>query len=205
MTCGVKTKDMNVGSKKSQKTGEHARDFLIEKVTDSEIQELLLDVSNENGEIGGYIHINEIAAENKSIEEYFCDTEQMLIRSVFFIVKHLKLPLMEQHKNGGGLVSIATRIDGKLGMNGIMPRSIIQGGYFGLVKSLKMEAPQLCCRCVDISPELDDDLTTDIVLDEIFDDKCEHVEVGRCSAKQRITIIKKGNSESLDELSLIQI
>jgi NAD(P)-dependent dehydrogenase (short-subunit alcohol dehydrogenase family)/acyl carrier protein len=158
---------------------------------DTAIQGLLENIVEKKGPIGGFIHINPLMDEHGDIEDFFNAKENALLKIVFFMAKHLK-PLMAHGPDAGCRFFITvTRIDGKIGLNGIPSRSILQGGYCGLTKSLKKEVPNLFCRTIDIAPDIPPADITAIILEELHDTNRLHLEVGRTAPAQRFVIGKE--------------
>ncbi|WP_433192827.1 SDR family NAD(P)-dependent oxidoreductase [Nocardia sp. CA-107356] len=91
-----------------------------------------------------------------------------------------------QHRAGFLTVS---RIDGILGLSGSTDAAALLGGLPGLVKTLAIEAPELYCRAVDLSPELTVEQAVVRLLDEIDDADTGVAEVGVAADGTRRTLL----------------
>ncbi|MEU1185234.1 SDR family NAD(P)-dependent oxidoreductase [Streptomyces sp. NPDC005820] len=72
-----------------------------------------------------------------------------------------------------------TRLDGAFGLGGVTEDAVPAGGVGGLVKTLAVEAPELFCRAVELSPALGAVEAAGLVLDEVADAAAGPVQVGR--------------------------
>jgi acyl transferase domain-containing protein/NAD(P)-dependent dehydrogenase (short-subunit alcohol dehydrogenase family) len=163
----------------------------LHSLNDKAIQVLIDAIIEKNGPIGGFVHINPLVKKYGDIAEFFNTNESQLLKTVFFMAKHLK-PLMPAGTDTAHrFFFIVTRIDGKIGLNGIQLRSVLQGGYYGLTKSLKKEAPHLFCRNIDIAPHITSADMSAIILEELHDTDDLHLEIGRTARTERFVLGKK--------------
>ncbi len=118
--------------------------------------------------IGTFIHLHPAQADTATI-----------LKQVFFIAKHLKATLTEtaQQHARASFVTVA-RMDGSLGMDGEIPFDPIDGGLFGLTKTLNLEWSQVFCRAVDLHPGFTPEQAAAYVLAELYDPNRLIVEVG---------------------------
>lgn len=101
------------------------------------------------------------------------DREKSLLKTAFFLAKHLKTPLHNQISQGRPAFLTVSRMDGALGT--LNPGNVapLGGGLPGLTKSLRLEWPGVFCRAVDVAPELPVDRAAQSILSELYDaDQC---------------------------------
>ncbi|WP_051099096.1 SDR family NAD(P)-dependent oxidoreductase [Actinopolyspora mortivallis] len=78
-------------------------------------------------------------------------------------------PALRADSGGRSAFLTVTRLDGRLGTTGTASRTrSVLGGLPGLVKTLGIEAPELFCRAVDVSPGMDDGDAAAAVLAELY-------------------------------------
>jgi hypothetical protein len=72
-----------------------------------------------------------------------------------------------------------TRLDGKLGLSGTTAGAgAITAGVYGLVKTLHQEWPSVCCRAIDLHPELAAAQAADRIVEELHDPDRTLTEIG---------------------------
>ncbi|MBT8339780.1 MAG: SDR family NAD(P)-dependent oxidoreductase [Desulfatitalea sp.] len=163
------------------------------------LEKVLNDIQDKNGPIVGLIHLNSELSTAENSAEYFDVTESKLLKTIFFIAKHLKIPLSSGSNDVKKPFLIITRMDGQMGMNGRASNAILQGGYFGLIKSLKREANNIFGRCIDIVPGLSPENTISIIMEELYDKNSFPIEIGRTSQIERYTTYaSEASTESAD-------
>ncbi|MGJ7908312.1 SDR family NAD(P)-dependent oxidoreductase [Actinopolyspora sp. H202] len=97
------------------------------------------------------------------------DTERALrgLADALLLARNTQGPLRAGAEGRGAFLTV-TRLDGRLGTGGTADRSnAVLGGLPGLVKTLDIEAPELFCRSLDISPRLDEREAASAVLAEL--------------------------------------
>jgi hypothetical protein len=120
----------------------------------------------------------------------FSDHEEELTKQVFLIAGELKEDLEQVDQDVRNFYLAVTRIDGCLGLKN--HQNFQEGsGLTGLAKTLKWEWPEVFCRAIDISPDLDPGKAAETILKEIKDPDIVLTEVG-ISEKGRVTI-ERGN------------
>jgi len=112
------------------------------------------------------------------------------VRAPFLLAKHLADDLNgAASRRWAGFVAV-TRIDGELGVSGALADGLpdlTAGGLPGLVKTLRLEWPQVACRAVDLTPELPPDEASRLLVGEILDPNRTVSEVG-WGPRGRVTI-----------------
>lgn len=159
--------------------------------TDAAIAQALEKIKNEHGEIGSFIHLHpHFEFQNGNFVQHF-NTERAIIKTVFFLAKHLKQSLNDLgEKQRAGFMTV-TQMDGKLGMGKRGNISILGGGIKGLVKCLNLEWSPVFCRAVDIQPELSKDLIADQVIAEFHDANLNYTEVAFSEEGRKTTFVEK--------------
>lgn len=137
---------------------------------------------------GGFIHLHPPLTES----ELFAEQEERIIKEVFFIAGALHQDLNQLVPGGRNLFLSITRTDGMLGIQN--QGAFLEGsGLSGLVKSLGREWPDVFCRAIDFSREMDEAEISRLLLEEIHDPARNLPEIGR-SPEKRLTI-QRGNGQ----------
>ncbi|WP_105968938.1 type I polyketide synthase [Streptomyces geranii] len=96
------------------------------------------------------------------------------------VAKHAVGPLTKAAASGHRAAFVTvTRLDGTFGLGGVSEDAVPAGGIGGLVKTLAVEAPELFCRAVDLTPALGSTEAAELVLEEVYDAAAGPVQVGR--------------------------
>jgi len=159
--------------------------------TDAAIAETLEKVRGEYGEIGSFIHLHpHFEFQNGNFVQHF-KTERSIVKTVFFLAKHLKQSLNDLGEQQRAAFMTVTRMDGKLGMGKRGNVSVIGGGIKGLVKCLNLEWSSVFCRAVDIQPELSKEVIADQVIAEFHDANLNYTEVAFSEEGRQTTCVEK--------------
>jgi NAD(P)-dependent dehydrogenase (short-subunit alcohol dehydrogenase family) len=137
-------------------------------LSEAALQEGVTAVTTRFGPIAAYIHLQAPGADAAAN-----------LKHVFFTAKHLKpafTAAAAQQPRASFLV--VTRLDGALGLDGNTPFDPVNGGLFGLVKTVNLEWPRVFCRAIDLHPGLDPQQTAACVLAELYDPNRLISEVG---------------------------
>ncbi len=165
----------------------------LQEVSDQAIGNLF--AQNPTLQVGSFIHLHPtfpISAEAESTITQFFAQEKQIIKTVFFLAKHLTKPLNEfgqKYKRANFL--IINRLDGNLGTRNT-EFSPVAGGLFGLAKCLKLEWTAVFSRAVDISNQFDVRTTTNLIINELHDPNRKIAEVG-ISPEMRSTLLTEYN------------
>ncbi len=119
----------------------------------------------------------------------FLETEKSLIKMVFLTAKHLKPVLNEAAEKGRAAFMTVTRLDGEFGLSEAAEFTPINGGLFGLVKTLNLEWEAVFCRAVDVSPALDTERVVSCILAELHDPNRLVTEVGYTQTERSTLIV----------------
>jgi len=155
--------------------------------SEKHLQETLRTVLKVHGPVAGFIHLHPADASSANNGLVFSETARDILRHVFLIAKHLKAPLTQTFPAGRRFFMTVARLDGMLGVRG-NGFGAVDGGLFGLTKSLGLEWPAVYCRALDLSPELDSERAASSILRELHDPDRRIVETGY-GPRGRVTLV----------------
>ena len=160
----------------------------LKNLSETHLEKTLQAVSKDHGEIGGFIHVSPPHIPTTDEGILVSEDGKDLLRHTFLIAKHLKIPLMRTTPSGRRrfFLTIA-RLNGRLGI-GEGNFRMVDGGLFGLVKTLNQEAESVFCRAIDLSPDLNADQSLLAILAELHDPDTRIVETGR-GPHGRVTLV----------------
>lgn len=148
-------------------------------LSESAIQEALRIIKQQLGTIDSAIYLipqtpvsnGELA--NNPISEQF-------LKHFFFLSKHLQSDLTRNRFNGNERhsLTIVTHMDGQLGIGGAQWYDALQGGYYGLVKTINVEWEFVFSRILDLAPSLTTEVQAENIGNELFDANINLIEVG---------------------------
>jgi len=78
------------------------------------------------------------------------------LKEAFGLAKFLAPNLIKAAKEGGGLFTTITRLDGAFGLKDMQAVLPAQGGLAGLTKTASLEWEDVCCHAIDIAPDWTD-------------------------------------------------
>ncbi len=151
------------------------------------LQEKLREIEQRDGPIGGLIHLHPLSRQQGDEGIVFSETARDLLLHVFLLAKHLKPSLTRNTPSGRRFFVTVARLDGSLGIRGDN-LSVVDGGIFGLVKTLNLEWESVFCRAIDLDPGLGDDVSIPSILQELHDPDGHVVETGYGN-QGRVTLI----------------
>jgi polyketide-type polyunsaturated fatty acid synthase PfaA len=154
------------------------------------LQQKLHDIETKYGSVGAFIHIHPLfqATDTKGI--IYSQQEKAIVKHIFFIAKYLKKSLTEASLRGRACFCTVARLDGAFGLTNLRNFGAIGSGLFGLTKTMLWEWPNVFCRAIDLSPELDTDTSTRCIIAELHDPNRYLTEVAY-SNYGRVTLIAK--------------
>ena len=170
----------------------------------------LSTVQQEVGQIGSVIAIQPVNESTKTAIDYPEASKAMLLSS-FLLAKHLKVTLNKAAETGRSAFVTVARMDGSLGYGDSNGEDLVQGGLFGLTKTVKLEWPNVFCRCIDIASKTNSEDAVNCIVAELSDVNSDLVEVGH-SAGGRVTLktvdidsysVAQGSSISADSVFLV--
>jgi acyl transferase domain-containing protein len=147
--------------------------FTLADFSEAHLQQQLAEISTTIGPVGAFIHLNP-----PPVYGEHAGAAKAIVRHLFFIAKHLKAPLDDAARQGRACFMTVARLDGEFGLSGEINFEPIDGGLFGLTKTMNLEWPQVFCRAIDLHPGLDPVLTAQAVVAELHDPNRLITEVG---------------------------
>ena len=158
----------------------------LNKASDEELEKVLNELTSQHT-LNGFIHLSaKPSAKGSKIK--FSKRESTLLKMAFFTAKHLKQTLTTEPQQGRNFFVSVSYMDGEIGTGGHNRFELNQGGLNGLVKTANLEWDNVFCRAIDLSPELKDKDSANIIIGELFDPDLSIVEVG-ISAQGRMTLV----------------
>lgn len=143
---------------------------LLSDLSEVHLQQQLQAIQQTYGTIGAFIHLNPFGATET--------IARAILKQVFLIAKHLKKSLNQAAQQGRSWFVTVSRLDGELGVSQRIKFNPIDSGLFGLTKTLNLECPQVFCRSLDISPEVQSQKAAQMIVDELYDPNRLIVDVG---------------------------
>ncbi len=157
----------------------------IKRIMLNDLSETHLQEQLAIGQIAAFIHLSPCRQipTNSSVQDILnVEADKALLKYVFLLAKHLKKSHLRT------FMTIA-RLDGMLGLNN-SEAPLIQGGLFGLTKTLGQEWPSVFCRAVDLAPSLQPQKTVKYILAEFHDFNNRLItEVGYTQTNTRVTLV----------------
>ncbi len=158
--------------------------------SDESVQNAIQLIHSKYGKTGSFIHLHpHFEFQNSHFTQHF-KAEKEILKSLFFLAKHLQKDLNELGEQQRAIFLTLTRMDGMLGQGKRGNVSVIGGGITGLVKSLNLEWSSVYCRAVDIQPELAVGKIADQIIAELHDANLKIVEVAFSEEGRKTTHVK---------------
>ncbi len=154
--------------------------------TDAELEKTLSAVTSAQT-LNGFIHLSSKPADAGSTIN-FSENEKIMLKLVFFSAKYLQKALTSKPAQGRNFFVTTSYMDGEIGTAGKNAFELSQGGLNGLVKSVNLEWDDVFCRAIDLSPDIEDKLGAQLLINELFDPDLSIVEVG-LSDNGRMTLV----------------
>ncbi len=150
--------------------------FELARVDEAAVKDLVGRLLDGYGPPGGFLHLQPPPVGGEGLEDLA--RRKGLLLAVFLLAKHLKPALCDGGETAGrGFFVTAARMNGMLGVGGGRFSSV-DGGLFGLTKTLSLEWPSVFCRAVDLGPGMGPDEGARRILAETRDPNLRVVEVG---------------------------
>ncbi len=159
--------------------------IVLSDLSETHLQEQLAGIANQYGPVGAFIHLSP-TRQNQGAS--YAEADKAMVKHVFLIAKHLKKSLNEAAQRGQGGFLTVTRLDGALGTEQSQMFSAVDGGLFGLTKTLNLEWPSVYCRAIDLSPSLEAEQVANHILAELHDPNRLLTEVGY-NLEGRVTLV----------------
>jgi polyketide-type polyunsaturated fatty acid synthase PfaA len=168
----------------------------LKELSEKHLGEKLQEISDKDGPIGGVIHLHPFFGEDGKGGMVFSETSRDILLHVFLMAKHLQPSLTRTIPPGRRFFMTVARLDGCLGVTG-GDFGLVDGGLFGLVKTLNLEWDSVFCRAVDLSPSMDDETSISSILQELHDPDGRIVETGY-GDQGRVTLVAEPSVPSVD-------
>ncbi|MCP4692078.1 MAG: SDR family NAD(P)-dependent oxidoreductase, partial [Desulfobacterales bacterium] len=161
--------------------------LVLQDLGEKHLRETLRTVSKVHGPVAGFIHLHPAGAPDAKAGLVFSETAGDILRHVFLLAKHLKALLTQTAPAGRRFFMTVARLDGMLGLGG-KGFGVVDGGLFGLTKTLNLEWPTVFCRALDLDPDLAIDRAASSILGELHDPDRRIVETGY-GPRARMTLV----------------
>lgn len=150
----------------------------LKDLSEEHLQQQLTAIAKTFNGIEAFIHLHP-----RSLS-----AEKAILKYVFLLAKHLKSPLEESSLQGRSCFMTVARLDGEFGLGKTNNFSALAGGLFGLTKTLNLEWPNVFCRSIDLSPDLNLERAALAISNELYDPNASIVEVGH-TFDERFTLV----------------
>ncbi len=165
----------------------------LAEISEPALQASLAQVAGQYGPVAAFIHLTRagqriatLSGEGSALGAE--EGEKSLLKMAFLAAKHLKPVLNEAAEKGRAAFMTVTRLDGEFGLGEQADFTPVNGGLFGLVKTLNLEWDAVFCRAVDLSPVLETDRVVSCILAELQDPNLLVTEVGY-TQNERSTLV----------------
>ena len=155
---------------------------VLADISEEHLKQKLGAIAKNYGAIGAFIHLSPLTTT--------IITAKAILKQVFLIAKYLQKSLNAAAKQGRSWFVTVSRLDGQLGVGEKTNFKPINGGLFGLTKTLNLEWKKVFCRAIDISPSLEIGAAARSIIAELYDPNLLITEVGY-RLNQRITLVAK--------------
>lgn len=150
----------------------------LEDFSEQNLVKSLDEAARRYGPVAVFIHIQPACDECSGDGVHFTVRGKDILQTVFLAAKHLKRPLNQAGLLGRAAFMSVVRMDGEFGLGSGSDFDPLNGGTFGLVKSLNLEWESVFCRVLDLHPQIGAAEAVGIVLNELRDPNRTLVEVG---------------------------
>jgi acyl transferase domain-containing protein len=141
------------------------KQFEISHVSEEAIEPALRSIGETYGPVSNFIHLDQISVGSPDSSE----KAKEINKAVFLIAKYLKEPLTLAGYSGQAAFITVSRLDGQFGLSMNNAFEPVNGGLFGLTKTLNLEWENVFCRAIDIEPGMNPDLAADCIIAEFHD------------------------------------
>ncbi len=159
----------------------------LKDLSEKRLEEKIQEIEAREGPIGGFIHLNRSFGQGVGDEVSFAEQGRQVLLQVFLMAKHLQPILTRPMAQGRPFFVTVAELNGALGVGG-GDFNVVDGGFFGLVKTLNLEWDSVFCRAIDLSPQLDEASAVAVILSEIADPDRRIAEVAHGS-RGRVTLM----------------
>ncbi len=171
---------------------EPVKRFSMLEASEENLVSVLAQIRSDCGPVSIFIHLSPflkgLPVDAPGAGITFPESEKTIVKLVFLIAKHLKEDLNQIAAQGRAAFITITHMDGEFGIGQQGIQHPINGGLFGLVKSLNLEWVPVFCRAIDFAPSLEMGQTVQAILAELHDPNRLLSEVGYNSLG-RVTLV----------------
>ena len=150
----------------------------IESTEASALQTLINTIREQEGEVQAFIHLHPGYDAVPPLHDPFPENEKEIIKSVYFISKHIHSDLLNADPSSRACFLTVTRLNGRLGFGSPAPERVAGGGLYGLLKTANIEWESVYCRAVDFTPGMDEKEIARKLEGELYDPDVRLTEVG---------------------------
>jgi NAD(P)-dependent dehydrogenase (short-subunit alcohol dehydrogenase family) len=153
--------------------------FELADLSEIAIQEALKKIKQRLGTIDSAIYlVPQIPVSNSEL--FKNNLSEQILKHLFFLSKHLQPEVTKNRfkDNERHSFTIVTHMDGQLGIGGFQWYDAVQGGYYGLLKTINVEWESVYSRIIDLAPSLTIEDQSDNIANELFDSNISLLEVG---------------------------
>lgn len=164
--------------------------YKLEKVSAKNIEGIYRSLKDNKSSrpLVGLIHVASPYDEGQDIYKLFNENERESLKAVFLFAKYFG-KYASVPEVGQNFFTAIARMDGHMGMSGEWNGAALQGGLFGLVKSLDREWKNTFCRVVDIAADCETADAADFALLELRDSDDTYTELSVDAAGKRYTTV----------------
>jgi NAD(P)-dependent dehydrogenase (short-subunit alcohol dehydrogenase family) len=141
----------------------------LQNFSEDHLQAQLAAIAQAHGLIGAFVHLHPPFLLEHDHTIGYLDADRLLVKSVFFIAKHIGQSLKQAATAGHGCFYSIARLDGAFGLDRRVNFGAIAAGLFGLTKTLNMEWSGVMCRAIDLSPSFTAEQSVACILAELYD------------------------------------
>jgi acyl carrier protein len=149
----------------------------LEEIGENSLQLTLDQISKVHGPTAVFVHLA-VHGQNSVGLVDFSEAEKAEVKLAFLTAKYLKAEINAAAEKGRAAFMTVTRLDGAFGLGDEEDFTPVNGGLFGLVKTLNLEWDAVFCRALDLSPALDTVSVVHDILAELHDPNRLIAEVG---------------------------
>ncbi len=163
---------------RSQSLPEGTHQVQLSDLSEEQLQSCLAEISRQYGPVAGFIHLHPASNECQGEGIHFTTSAKQVLQEVFLAAKYLKDSLNKVAQHDRAVFMAVVHLDGELGLGSRNDFDPINGGLFGLVKSLNLEWEAVFCRALDLDPTMEAEQAANFIMTELLDPNRRIVEVG---------------------------
>jgi len=157
---------------------EGAASIELPELSEPALEAALKECVDRYGQAAAFIHLASAGQNGQPDSVDFREVDKRLLKLVFLAAKHLKPALVQTAEKGWAAFMAVTRLDGDFGLGNAVDYTPVNGGLFGLVKTINLEWEIVFCRAVDLNPGMENQRAVECILAELHDPNRLLTEVG---------------------------